>query len=130
MKIIITENQLSTLVTGDIPKGLLNQMFGKVFKYFTVTNDGGYVHWVKDGNNESSFGKNKWGNFFVHSDYCDDWCELRRIKKILGLSRKDFEDYLMTYLNETFSDYFTGGNLVRGIKDEQCNLPYRHDRFD
>jgi hypothetical protein len=48
----------------------------------------------------------------------------------LGLSRKDFEDYLMTYLNETFSDYFTGGNLVRGIKDEQCNLPYRHDRFD
>ena len=60
----------------------------------------------------------------------DDWYELRRIKRILGLSRKDFEDYLMTYLNETFSDYFTGGNLVRGIKDEQCNLPYRHDRFD
>jgi hypothetical protein len=105
-------------------------MFGKVFKYFTVTNDGGYVHWVKDGNNESSFGKNKWGNFFVHSEYCDDWYELRRIKRILGLSRKDFEEYLMTYLNETFSDYFTGGNLVRGIKDEQCNLPYRHDRFD
>lgn len=130
MNIIITENQLSTLITGDIPKGLLNQLFGKFFKDFTVTNNDGYVDWTREGNNESSFGKNRWGNFFIHSDYCDDWLELRRIKRILGLSRKEFEEYLMTYLNETFSDYFTNGNLVQGVKDEQCNRLYRYERFD
>lgn len=124
MKIIITENQLSTLVTKDLPKGLINQLFGKFFKDFTVTNDDRYVHWVRDGNNESSFGKNMWGNFFIHSEYCDDWLELRRIKRNFGLSTEEFYEYLITYLNETFSDYFTGGNLVRGIKDEQCNRLY------
>ena len=124
MKIIITENQLSTLVTKDVPKGLINQLFGKFFKDFTVTNDDGYVHWVRDGNNESSFGKNRWGNFFIQSEYCDDWLELRRIKRNFGLSKEEFYEYLITYLNETFSDYFKGGNLVRGIKDEQCNRLY------
>jgi hypothetical protein len=124
MKIIITENQLSTLVTKDLPKGLINQLFGKFFKDFTVGNYNGYVHWVRDGNNESSFGKNRWGNFFIHSEYCDDWLELRRIKRNFGLSTEEFYEYLITYLNETFSDYFTGGNLVRGIKDEQCNRLY------
>lgn len=124
MKIIITENQLSTLLNKDVPKGLINQMFGKFFKDFTVTNDDGYVHWVRDGNNESSFGKNKWGNFFIHSDYCDDYLELRRAKRTLGLSQEEFFEYLIIYLNETFSDYFTDGNLVRGIKDDQCNRLY------
>lgn len=124
MKIIVTENQLSTLLNKDVPKGLINQMFGKVFKDFNVTNDDGYVHWVRDGNNESSFGKNKWGNFFIHSDYCDDYLELRRAKRTLGLSQEEFFEYLIIYLNETFSDYFTDGNLVRGIKDAQCNRLY------
>lgn len=130
MNIVITENQLSQLITEDIPKGLIYELFEKFFKDFTVTNDGGYVHWVRDGNNESSFGKNLWGNFFIHSDYCDDWLELRRVKRNLGLSRKEFESYLMNYLNKTFSDYFGDGNLVRGIKDEQCNLLYTYERPD
>lgn len=124
MNIIITENQLSNLIFEDNLKGLLNQLFGKFFQDFTVINEDGYVHWIKDGNFESSFGKNMWGNFFVHSDYCNDWLELRKIKRILSLSTKEFYEHLMTYLNENFSDYFTGGNLVRGIKDEQCNRLY------
>ena len=124
MNIIITENQLSNLIVQDNFKGLLNQLFGRFFEDFTVTNNDGYVYWTREGNNESSFGKNMWGNFFIHSDYCDDWLELRRIKRNLGLSTEDFYEYLMTYLNENFSDYFTGGNLVRGIKDEQCNRLY------
>lgn len=44
MNIIITENQLSTLIDGNVPKGSLNQMFGKFFEDFTVTNNDGYVH--------------------------------------------------------------------------------------
>jgi hypothetical protein len=50
--------------------------------------------------------------------------EIRRIKRNFGLSKEEFYEYLITYLNETFSDYFKGGNLVRGIKDEQCNRLY------
>ena len=121
MNIIITENQLSKLIVEDHFKGLLNNLFGKFFQDYTVINEDGYVHWVKDGNYESSFGKNMWGNFFVHSEYCDDYLVLRRIKRNLGLSNEEFYEHLITYLNDNFSDYFTGGNLVRGINDLQCN---------
>jgi len=117
MKIIITESQLSNLMTEDNHYNVLSHFFDKVLKDFVVVNDGeGYVRWYQPDSKLESFHKNRWGNLWVAN--CGDWKRLTQYGRSFGVSKKEFNKVLIDYFNDKYSYKFTGGNLIQDIKDE------------
>ena len=117
MKIIITENQLSNLITEDNHYNVLSHFFDKVLKDFVVINNGeGYVRWYQPDSKVESFHKNKWGNLWVAN--CGDWKRLTQYGRSFGVSKREINEVLINYFNNKYSDKFTGGDLIKDIKDE------------
>jgi len=117
MRFIITESQLSNLMTEDNHYNVLSHFFDKVLKDFVVENDGeGYVRWYPPNSKSYSFHKNRWGNLWVAN--CGDWKRLTQYGRSFGLSKKEIIKVIIDYFNDRYSNKFTGGNLIQDIKDE------------
>jgi hypothetical protein len=117
MRFIITESQLSNLMTEDNYYNVLSHFFDRVLKDFVVENDGeGYVRWYPPDSKSLSFHKNRWGNLWVES--CGDWKRLTQYGRSFGVSKREINQVIIDYFNDKYSDKFTGGNLIQDIKDE------------
>lgn len=118
MKIIITESQLSNLMTEDNHYNVLSHFFDRVLKDFVVINDGnGYVRFYQPDSKFLSFHKNIFGNLWVSTD-CDNWKRLTQYGRSFGVSKKEINKAIIKYFNDKYSDKFTGGNLIKDIKDD------------
>ena len=92
---------------------LLNRQFDKVFNKLTTTSDEGYIKWFRDNDEDSVFGKNWWGNFWVHD--CDEYEKLSQFILHFSLTEDEFYKILINYLNNKYQTEF-GDRPIKAIK--------------
>jgi hypothetical protein len=100
---------------------LLNRQFDKVFNKLTTTSDEGYVKWFRDNDEDEVFGKNWWGNFWVHD--CDEYGKISQFMSHFSLNKDKFHKLLMNYLNNKYQTEF-GDRPIKAINPDDCIEDY------
>jgi hypothetical protein len=74
------------------------------------------INWInKDG--KKIFERNTWGKFWIYG--CDEYNELKRIPETIQLSYNEFQELLIGYLNNRYSNEF-GETPLYHIGNERC----------
>ena len=78
------------------------------------------MDWInKDG--KKIFERNTWGRFWIYG--CDEYNELKRIPETIQLSYHKFQELLIDYLNNRYSNEF-GEKPLKDMGNERCEEDY------
>ena len=108
---VLNEDRLSSFI---------HKYFDKVFDDLVLTYEyedhPQQIDWInKDG--KKIFERNTWGRFWIYG--CDEYNELKHIPETIQLSYHKFQELLIDYLNNRYSNEF-GEKPLKDIGNERC----------
>lgn len=96
----------------------LNELFDSLIFERVPNNNIFYFKWFnRDG--KVMFERNTWGTFWVEPNGCDDFKKLYAYQKGLGYTREDFDELIVSYLNNRYESIFKD-RLIVNIASEHC----------